>query len=547
MATFHDWIDALRLAFPNVAAESRVDDRLTALLACGLESAGAAARSASPQIPYWGACRPIDVAAARESRVSESPQAEEDVVRCLVEHLSGSPQWGHSQALINVIPAPTTVSMVAGLLAMVCNGNLASEESSGQLAAAELEVTAMVADLCGMDPTQARGLFTFGGTGTLLYAVRLGIEKSLPDCATTGLRELPVIVCSEHAHHACMTVARWLGLGTENVVEIPTGPNCSMRPCLLESICRDLLRQGRKIACIVATLGTTDAFGLDDLSAIRDVRDQLVDDFRLEYSPLLHADAVIGWAWSVFNDYDVEQNPLEVPPDVISHLLAIRARMRDLPLADTIGADFHKTGFTAYSSSLFLVRDAGDFESLERHRAASPYLFQTGDYHPGQTTLETSRGAAGPLMALANLKLLGKDGLRSLLVHAMTISNSIRNALQATSQIRILNSANHGPVTLFRIYPDTTTYQRLRNGEFSDRALHSDFESITAFNRQVYERAVIAAQEGHGIAISFTDCVSLTEFGDPISALKAYALNPALTPDIGDRLVATLMSVIPSK
>ena len=61
-------------------------------------------------------------------------------------------------------------------------------------------------------------------------------------------------------------------------------------------------------------MGTTDAFGVDDLDAIADLRDRLVEDYGLDYTPHVHADAVIGWAWSVFNDYDFERNPLGFAP-----------------------------------------------------------------------------------------------------------------------------------------------------------------------------------------------------------------------------------------
>ena len=63
-------------------------------------------------------------------------------------------------------------------------------------------------------------------------------------------------------------VANWLGLGESNIVQIPCDADNEIRPCLLETELKDLLKTGRKVAAIVATTGTTDAFGLDDLEAI---------------------------------------------------------------------------------------------------------------------------------------------------------------------------------------------------------------------------------------------------------------------------------------
>ena len=258
-------------------------------------------------------------------------------------------------------------------------------------------------------------MFTFGGTGTLLYAIRMGIEKALPGTMQTGMKgEPPVIVCSDQAHYAAKTAASWLGLGLNNVVTIATAPNNEIRTCLLETEFRRLLKDGRRIACIIATMGTTDAFGLDSLEQIHQIRDDLVREFSLDYVPQLHADAVIGWAWSVFRDYDFGRNSLEFPDRTLRALAGTNRRMRHLHLADSIGVDYHKTGFAPYISSAVLCEKlATDLQILSRNQATTPYLFQSGEYNPGRFTLETSRSGSGPMAALGALQLLGKTGLRS--------------------------------------------------------------------------------------------------------------------------------------
>ena len=77
--------------------------------------------------------------------------------------------------------------------------------------------------------------------------------------------------------------------------------------------------------------------------------------------------------------------------------------------------DFHKTGFAPYVSSHFLARDEADLQQLVRGRADMPYLFQSGEHHPGLFSLETGRSGSGVLAALGSLRLLGKTRLRSLL------------------------------------------------------------------------------------------------------------------------------------
>src|SRR5206468_5193531 len=133
---------------------------------------------------------------------------------------------------------------------------------------------------------------------------------------------------------------------TKSLVTIPTDAKNEMDLRELERQAREALQGGKRIAAFLATMGTTDAFGLDDLQGIVALRDALVEEFHLPYRPHVHADAVIGWAWSVFNDYDTEVNALGFRRRTLRALAGACRRLRPLRLADSLGVDFHKPGFT---------------------------------------------------------------------------------------------------------------------------------------------------------------------------------------------------------
>src|SRR4029079_6128608 len=103
-----------------------------------------------------------------------------------------------------------------------------------------------------------------------------------------------------------------------------------------------LTAEGHRVAAIIATMGTTDAFGIDPLETIHRIRNEVAQTRGLDYVPHIHADAVIGWPWSVFNDYDFAANPLEFRRRTLRSLQASRTHIRHLGLADSIGVDFHK-------------------------------------------------------------------------------------------------------------------------------------------------------------------------------------------------------------
>lgn len=521
-APYRDIVQSLKQAFPQPVSD-RVHD---AYFVFSFMRALDQVDQMKSRAPILGEPRELDYASARNETLAETPQSLEDVTAKLVEYLSGMFIWGHPRSQINVVPSPTIPSIIGGLLPSIYNPNLCSDESSRMVALAEVEAVAITADLLGYDAQTAGGLFTFGGTGTLLYGVKIGLEKACPETKRQGVSEPAVILCSEQAHYACKTVANWIGIGEDHVIQIPTTPENEIRPCLLESHLRSLLKDGKKIAAIIATMGTTDAFGLDDLEAIREMRDELAEEFSLEYRPHIHADAVIGWAWSVFNDYDYEANPLGFRHRTVRALAHTARRIKHLPLADSVGIDYHKTGFAPYVSSSFIAKDSGDLKLIARDESAMPYLFQSGHYHPGKYSLETTRSGSGPMAALANLKLFGRDGLRSLLGHLVTMAEVLREHLEAHAATTVLNRGNYGPVTLFRVYPDGVDTFTQPDKEYNDPTYREDLRKHNDYNRRVFDLIQAEALEGRGVVISLTDCYRETEYGEPIVALKSYIMSP---------------------
>ena len=521
-APYTDIVQQLRTAFPAPVSDRLHDAYFVFSFLRALDQVDAL-KSAAPML---GTPVVLDYEAARGRRVPDEPSTLEVVTGDLVHYLSGMFIWGHPHAQINVVPAPTIPSIIGGLLPSIYNPNLVSDESSRQVSVAEVEAVAMTAALIGYDAATADGVFTFGGTGTLLYAAKIGLEKAVPDVRRTGVRDPPVIVCSDCAHYACLAVANWLGLGEDQLVRVPTTEDNQIRLEAFERQLTELVDQGRRIACIVATMGTTDAFGLDDLAGMVRVRDALVASRGLDYVPHLHADAVIGWAWSAFNAYDFDANPLGFRHRTVRALAGTARRIRHLGLADSVGIDYHKTGFAPYVSSAVLVKDGRDLTRLARRAEDTPYVFQSGERHPGRYTLETTRAGNGPLAAIANLRLFGTQGLQALLGHVVSMAEELRERLEGHHATTVLNDENFGPVTVFRVYPDGVDTFSVPEQERTDAAYREQLLAHNAYNRRIFESIQADALQGSGIVISMTDCYRTTTYGEPIVALKSYILSP---------------------
>ncbi len=483
-------------------------------------------------VPLLGAGRSSDDDLSTTRRFPEETSSVEAVTELLAQSCQGMTIWAHPNAQVNVVPPPTIPGITAAIAAAIYNPNIICDEYAARFAEAEIQVAAMISDLIGYDPQQSGGIFTFGGTGTLLYGCKLGLEKQLRGRGMVdGIREEMKIVASAASHYSRYNAASWLGLGTKNLVTIPTTQNNEMSLTALEAYLRQAFESGEKVAVIIATLGTTDAFGIDDLAEIARLRNQLAAEYHLDYLPHLHADAVIGWAWSVFRDYDFRSNPLGFRARTLRSLQNSLQPIQGLAVADSLGIDFHKTGYTPYISSLFLVKQRQELTLLSREPEQMPYLYHSGYYHPGIYTLECSRPGNGALAALANLQLFGKQGYRVLIGHVVEMAEMLRERLEQYPFIRVLNHYNYGPVTLFRIYPEGVDANGAFQQELADPHYQTQLIQHNLYNRWIFDDIHQRAMRGEGVLLSWTDAYQYAHYSTDtapanITAMKSFIMSP---------------------
>ena len=460
-------------------------------------------------------------------RVAKQGEPLEQVISDLVKHLEGMFLWGHPRSQINVISHPSIASIIGVMLASTYNPNLVSDESGRSFSAAEVCATSMAAELVGYDAEKSGGVFTFGGTGAMLYGVKVGLEKAVPGALRAGCRSP-----SSCWRALTATPARQrFGLVGHRAGQRRAGADRERSFCgycsLGRGLCAEALAAGKRIAAIVATMWVlTDAFGIDDLARIHALRDELVREFSLYYVPHIHADAVIGWAWSVFNDYDFLKNELGFRGRTVLVLASWTIASATSAWPTRLASIFTRPGFYAsHFVACDLSRSRCDLRHILRPRESLPYLFQSGMHHPGLFTLETSRSATGPWRASEHAALRTGRVARAPRAYRRN-GQGAREMLVAHPDLTVLNEENVGPVTLFRVYPHGVDTFTIKERERSDPRFQEQVAELNAYNRRVFERVQADALSGHGIVISMTDAYSHSDFGVPISALKSYVLSP---------------------
>src|SRR5437773_6888697 len=203
---------ALRQAFPAPVSDPVHDGYVAFSLLRTLDRVDAL----KSQAPILGTPREPDYVSAAEAEMAEHSQSLEAVIPQLVHVLDGMLITAHPRSQVNVVAPPSIASVIGVVLPSMYNPNLCSDESGRGFSEAEVRVASVAARLVGYDPPKAGGVFTFGGTGTLLYGLKIGLEKAVPATLEKGLSKSPVVLCSQQGHYACTTVAGWLAIGQEN-------------------------------------------------------------------------------------------------------------------------------------------------------------------------------------------------------------------------------------------------------------------------------------------------------------------------------------------
>ena len=456
--------------------------------------------------------------------LNKDPMEPEEVLDYMMYYFQNLPDWSYAGTMINVIPSVNLVSAAVSGIAELFNPNCAQDTYSGNLLMAELEVIKYMSDLLGWDWLESTGIFTFGGTGTNLYATKLALINADPDSSARGAVSGKYFsITSKNGHPCHYQLCDWLGLGSESCIEVPCTEVGDLDIELTEQIVRSNLQKGKTFLGFNLTGGSTNEMLIDSVSGIYQLRERIVEEFSLNYRPMIHVDSVLGWVYLFFRDYDFSENPMEFAPETLEILNSLYAKASQFCYADTLGIDFHKTGFCPYVTSLFLVKDKANYFRLNPGKAYDIRTMGYGDYNPFYTSLEYSRSAKGPIAALSCLKSLGTDAFCELIGSLTEATRIFRSNLGKDSRICLIDPNTEGFATVFTLVPpgfQLNSAKELRN--LSEDELEQLRKLNGAFGKKVLRDCV-----GRKTHFLFTSSRSYTLPGTDvrIGALKAYPMS----------------------
>jgi glutamate/tyrosine decarboxylase-like PLP-dependent enzyme len=434
--------------------------------------------------------------------------------------------WENPGTMVNITPPANIVSIVSSFYASMFNPNFAQDESSGYLMTTELLVSKYLAQLVGWDWKKSRGIFTFGGKGTNLYAVKIGLKKAFPDIIEKGLDGRKAVVISNEKAHPChKEVCDWLGLGKNSCIKLPVTEIGQVNIEKLEECIRNNIEKKVKIGCIILNGGTTNEIIIDPIKDVVDLRNRLIKEYNLDYIPHIHVDAVIGWAWLFFSKYDFLMNKLDMSNNELKKINSLLNKISQIFNADSFGADFHKTGFCPYISSIYMDCDFNSIMGLGKKIDDGIENMSFGEYSPFEYSLELSRSSIGPVSAYIALEIFGYSGFQQLIYKIFSNGEYIRSFLNNFDNFEVINIDTEGIATLFVIKPKKDNIKYCDLIKLSQKKI----KLFLNFNYQFY-LFCLKKFEKKQVKFKITFSKSYKPYGSNMitGALKIYPTSPLI-------------------
>jgi len=421
--------------------------------------------------------------------------------------------------------------------------NAVTGEDAGKMLDCEKKVSHFVSHLIGINPNQSAGFFTWGGTATNFYALKIGLSKVDPEHGKRGVKEQVIALESWPAHYSHRTAMNWLGLGEENLIRIKSNKNQTTNLDDLKEKLENCIRQNKKIACIFCCGGTTSNVAIDDIKKIAKIRNELVKKYKLNYTPHIHADTVSGWAYSVFRLYNLNENKFGVNKDILKHIKKIKRLVSNLKYADSFGMDFHKTGYVQYVSSLFLVKNSSELIFLLKDKKyTSPLFHDDKAYNPGLFfTMETSRASSNIVSTWMHLKSLGAEGLQILLTKNLENAFFIRelfNSKKAKEEgLLLINPDFFGSDIFLRCFLSKNPYLDHKK----ELLKKEEIEKNNILLKEFFDFIRDKKRYNQKFSVSYSSAAFYNRGGMPITGIRIYLLNPYINKDTLKRLYTYIL------
>lgn len=218
----------------------------------------------------------------------QSAQNWDDIFAWVVQYLDYSPNTQHSNFANRMWSGANLPSIVGEIVVALSNTSGCTFESAPVATLMETYMLEQMLDIVGFD--NGEGQMTTGSSNANMIAMMVARNQVLQNTKQQGLfAQKPLFAfVSCDAHYSLDKAANILGIGTDNLIKIPTLDDGRMDVLALDLAIKNTIKQGGKPFFVCATLGTTVRGAFDDIGDLFKLKNQ--------HNFWLHGDGAWGGA-----------------------------------------------------------------------------------------------------------------------------------------------------------------------------------------------------------------------------------------------------------
>ncbi|NEQ97675.1 MAG: aminotransferase class V-fold PLP-dependent enzyme [Cyanothece sp. SIO2G6] len=331
--------------------------------------------------------------------------------RDIADYLTYGVKTAHPQYFNQLWGGFNPAGFMGDILTSAANTSMYTYEVAPVATLIEKTLVAKMGELVGF--THPEGQFTTGGSNGNLMAMAIARHHALPNLKQTGLANAPRLIAfvSADSHYSFAKAAHLLGLGTDQLWQVPVDADGRMRVAELERLIAIARDQGALPFLVVGTAGTTVRGAFDPFAEIAAVaqREQL----------WFHIDG----AWGA----GVLLSPTH------------RHLMQGAEQADSLVWDAHKMMGMTLMCSVLLVQQRGTMlNTFSTH--GTDYIFHQFDDDPvdlGPSTMHCGRRVDAVKLWLA-WKHLGDRGWTALIDRYFSLAAQAEAIIQAHPSLELV-------------------------------------------------------------------------------------------------------------
>lgn len=303
------------------------------------------------------------------------------------------------------------------------------------------------------------GIITNGGTIANLNALLLIRNRYLSskgiDLTLDGLLSLPkdqklIVFVSKEAHYSWKKIGGYIGLGSDNIVEVDVDENFRMNVSDLKNKIQQAKQDGSVVLGIIANVGSTGVGSIDPLEEIV----ALAQKNKIWF----HADAAYGGACALTQRHK-----------------ELKKAMHAMRFADSITVDPHKLFYMPFNLGSLLVRNRSNLHYIKG-------IEDTENVKASRETIQQPR-RFDAFKFWMTLKFMGTDNLSNLIDYTISMTFYMHELLKNAEDFENLSNPQMN-LFIFRYVPKHLKI------ELDLAIANNDCEKIENINKQLNKLTV---------------------------------------------------------